>query len=386
MKSSYPSENRHRPAATILVAAGMATILSGCATMDTSSTMSAEWRIGREKERGGDIQGALAAYRSASARGSKMALFDAGRLMLKTAKAGDSEASRQALQLLCDCANTESAGFYYVQPDSEAARAAALTELARAFEQGAFVGQDYSLSGYLYREADETKAANARWFSSHSHDTNYSAVFDSANAVEEGYSRMRALGYAGEKYRWTEITERINPPAKVPQNWKSVRKDFDILSMSSNGDETIFEYKIPKDAAFTLAIDQAIRREMFAKVKQEYCARHPGADPIDVRASATHYQKTGDRLTYTVAAFWLHPSELEYSSLTRKGVLRLRFDGKDILDAQKWVRGHLEELVNAQNVVLTTGKRPAQGARYKNGSIRTIDDGARLEVHFETID
>lgn len=390
MKRHFIGKNRRHAAAVILTAASMALLVVGCASIDIAGTPYAEWRAGRDMERRGDSNGALSAYRSAGAKGSKMALFDAGRLMLRTEKNGDPDSGRQALQILCDCANTESAGFYYVQTDSEAARAAALAELAHAFENGVAVEQDYSIAGYLYHEAVETRAANSRWFSSHSGNAAYSDVIGRVAQAEKGLSRMTALGYGGEKYRWTEINNRIAPQSSFQKKGgRGTGKDYEIVSMSFSGgnrDETIFEYRIPYGAEFTLATDQAIRREMFAKVKQEYCSRHPGADPSDVRASATHYQKTGNELSYTVAAFWLRPSELEYSATTRKGVLRLRFDGKDLLDAQEWVRGHLEELVNAQNVVITTGQRPAQGAKYKYGSLRSIDDGARLEMHFETVE
>ena len=115
-----------------------------------------------------------------------MALFAAGRLMLKTGRAADLESGRQALRMLCDCANSESAGFYFVKADSEAARAAALAELARAFEFGVAVEQDASLAGYLYREAYETRAANARWFSAHVSDPAYSDVFNSVDQAEKG--------------------------------------------------------------------------------------------------------------------------------------------------------------------------------------------------------
>lgn len=200
-------------------------------------------------------------------------------------------------------------------------------------------------------------------------------------------ARMAALGYSGETYRWSEITERLRP--SPDHSRKAGKKDFEIVSMSfdvDNRDETIFEYRIPDGVEFTLAIDQAIRHEMFSKVKQEYCARHPGANPADVRASATHYQKTGNRLSYVVAVFWLHPTELEYSDATRCGILRLRFDGKEIVDAQEWARENLEELVNTRNVVLVSGRRPPRNAKYKFGAIRTIDDGARLEIHFMAIE
>ena len=368
---------------------GMAFAFVGCAGIEVANGPQAEWRMGREKECKGDIQGALAAYRSAGARGNKMALYDAGRLQLKTSRTGDWESCRRALRMLCDCANTESAGFYYVQSDSEAARAAALAELAHAFEQGLVVKEDPLLAGYLYQEAIAVRMANDQWFSDHSHDVAYATVFESTRSAEKGFSRMSSLGYAGEPYRWAEIAERINPTKASPKTGSGEQKGFDIVSMSydpENGDATLFEYSIPSDKEFTLATDEAIRREMFAKVKQEYCGRHPGADPADVRVSATHYQKTGNRLTYAVAAFWLRPTELEYSSQTRTGVLRLRFEGRDIRDAEAWAREHLEELANAQNIVLTTGQTPPQGARYRYKSIQSIDDGARLEIWFQTIE
>lgn len=336
-------------------------------------------------EAAGDVRGALAAYRSAGAQGDKMALFDAGRLAVQSGK--DPMAVRNGLLMLCDCANLESAGFYFAQKNSDAARMAALTELARAFENGVAVDQDSSIAGYLYQQAAEAESASGQWLAKNAGKRDYAEVSRRRGEGQKGVARMVALGYGGETYRWPEIADRLRPASSSARKGK--RKDFEIVSMSfdvGNQDETIFEYKIPEGVEFTLAIDQAIRREMFSKVKQEYCARHPGADPADVRASATHYQKTGNHLSYVVAAFWLHPSELEYSDTTKHGVLRLRFDGKDILDAQTWARENLEELVNAQNVVLVSGRRPAENAKYKYGAIRSIDDGARLEIHFATIE
>lgn len=336
-------------------------------------------------EEGGDVRGALAAYRSAAAQGDKMALFDAGRLAVAAGK--DPVAVREGLLMLCDCANLESAGFYYAQKNSDAARMAALTELARAFEAGVVVDQDVSVAGYLYQQAAEAEDAARRWLAGNAGKSDYAEVNRRRGEGSKGVTRMALLGYSGEPYRWTEIAERLHPAS--PSSRKGRRKDFEIESMSfdvENRDETIFEYKIPDGVEFTLGIDQAIRREMFSKVKQEYCARHPGADPSDVRASATHYQKTGNSLSYVVAAFWLHPSELEYSDTTRRGVLRLRFDGKDILEAQAWARENLEELVNARNVVLVSGRRPPGNAKYRFGSIRSIDDGARLEIQFTAIE
>lgn len=364
-----------------------ALVLQGCVGDGTIALQQRDdWRVGRDLERVGDTAGALAAYRAAAARGNKIALFDAGRLALKNGKSP--EERRQGLHHLCDCANSESAGFYFVQENSEAARAAALAELARAFETGVEVDEDPALAGYLYKEAEAVKDSNAQWFARHSRSGVYSDVFGSVGAIGGGRSRTMALGYSGETYRWSEISERIRPGIANgnARQKRGGKLEIESMSHSGGGDETIFEYRIPEGGEFTLAMDEEVRREMFAKVKREYCARHPGADPSDVRASATNYQKTGNSLTYTVSAFWLRPSELSYSSATRKGILRLRFDGRDVLDAQEWARGHLEELVNAQNVVMTTGQRPPHGARYKVGSVRSIDDGARLEMHFETVE
>lgn len=336
----------------------------------------------------GDARAAIAAYRNAGARGDKMALYDAGRLALQSSK--DPGALKQGLRELCDCANSESAGFYFVQEDSEAARAAALAELARAFETGRGVPQDVSVAGYLYKQAEDAWSSNARWFARNESDARYAEVFRSIRTIPGGLDRTSALGYSGENYRWMEISERIRPPTRSGEGGAGARrKEFEIVSMSFAGgdrDETIFEYRIPDGVEFTLSIDEAIRREMFAKVKQEYCARHPGADPVDVRASAVHYQKTGNWLTYKIAAFWLRPTELAYSASTRKGVLRLRFDGKDILEAREWARMNLEQLVESQNVVLSTGQRPPKNALYKFGSLHSIDDGARLEIEFETVE
>jgi hypothetical protein len=375
----------------LAVEAGMAACVylhAGCAGIASSTRPQDEWRTGRVLERQGDFRGAIAAYRSASARGDKMALYDAGRLALKTSK--DPAARKQGLKELCDCANPESAGFYFVQENSEAARAAALSELAHAFETGLGVEQDVSIAGYLYKKAEEVQVSNAQWFSRNSAKAEHPSVFESTRGIQGGLSRTCALGYSGENYRWTEIAERIRPPTREGNaSAGKRRKEFEIVSMSfdnSGSDETIFEYRIPEGTEFTLSVDDAMRREMFAKVKQEYCARHPGVDPADVRASATHYQKTGARLTYRVAAFWLHPSELDYSASTREGILRLRFDGKDILDAQEWAKSHLEELVVSQNVVLTAGQRPPENAKYRIGSIRSIDEGTRLEVHFKAVE
>lgn len=336
-------------------------------------------------ERSGDYRGALASYRSAGAEGDKMALFDAGRLVIGTST--EPGEVRRALLSLCDCANLESAGFYYVQKDSDAVRMAALVELGRAFEAGLAVEQDPSIAGYLYQQASEAENAGGQWFRDNSRDRDYDEVFRRKGEGRKGVGRMSAFGYGGEVYRWTEITARVRPPqVHSPARGK---KEFEIVSMSydtANRDESIFEYRIPDGVEFTLSSDQAIRREMFAKVKQEYCARHPGANPADVRASTTHYQKTGNSLTYVVTTFRLQPSELDFSAATQRGVLLLRFEGRDFREIQSWVKENLDELVNTQNVVLVSGQRPPRNAKFKVGSMRTIDDGTRLEIHFTAIE
>lgn len=128
----------------------------GCANPVLAPPRGEHWKAGRAMERAGNVQGALSAYQTAGAQGDKMALFDAGRLAVASASA-DSGAARRGLLLLCDCANLESAGFYYVQKDSDAVRMAALAELARAFEEGVSVDQDISIAGYLYQKAAEAE-------------------------------------------------------------------------------------------------------------------------------------------------------------------------------------------------------------------------------------
>ena len=71
----------------MLLSAAMIAVLAllfGCATPQMGPRPSGQWRAGHAMERSGDYRGALASYRSAGAEGDKMALFDAGRLVIGT--------------------------------------------------------------------------------------------------------------------------------------------------------------------------------------------------------------------------------------------------------------------------------------------------------------
>ena len=102
---------------------------AGCTTLPTAAEPGeGEWRAGHAAEAAGDARTALGHYLAASARGLKIAQYDAGRLLVAM---DDSPArQREGLDLLAGCANTEAAGFYFVQRNSEAAKFAALAELA----------------------------------------------------------------------------------------------------------------------------------------------------------------------------------------------------------------------------------------------------------------
>lgn len=361
-----------------------ALLLSGCVSMPMAQEPGeSEWRVGHAAEAAGDTHTALNNYLSASARGLKIAQYDAGRLLVAM---NDSPArQREGLELLAGCANTEAAGFYFVQRDSEAAKFAALVELASLFENGRIVPRDTQVAGFLYGKAQEEERNLGKWFASNHSNATVQNVFSMRRTTSDGFSRMTRLGYAGERFDWSEInsllvgeTDSKGKPGRRP-NYKIVSSSFNPASETA-----IYEYEIV-EGDYNLETDRIIVREMCRKIKTEFCDRHPELDPADVHASPKSYSTAGNRVSYEVSVFWLKPTELAYSASTGNGTLVIRTDGRNIADAEAWARKNIEALAASQNVVLTVGEKPPQGAQYKILDTRLVDGGTRMKINFETV-
>lgn len=362
-----------------------ALMLAGCATMPMAMEPGeSEWRAGHAAEAAGDSRSALNSYLVASTRGLKIAQYDAGRLMV--ALDGEPARQREGLELLSGCANTESAGFYFVKKDSEAAKFAALAELASLFENGRVVPRDTQVAGYLYDRAQDVERNLGGWFSSNRSNPAARSVFAARKNAAEGYSRMEKLGYAGERFEWSEINSLLTTDSGVSGKAKGrLRYKIASSSFDPSSETAIYEYEIT-DGEYNLETDRIIVREMCRKIKNEFCDRHPELDPADVYASPKSYATTGNRVTYEVSVFWLKPTELEYSARTRTGILAIRTDGRNLADAEAWARKNIETLAASQNAVLSVGERPPSGARYKILDTELVDSGTRLKIKFQTID
>lgn len=342
-----------------------------------------EWRAGHAAEAAGDARTALGHYLAASARGLKIAQYDAGRLLVAM---DDSPArQREGLDLLAGCANTGAAGFYFVQRNSEAAKFAALAELASLFENGRAVPRDTQVAGYLYGRAQEEERNLDKWFASNRANAAVQSVFSKRGAISEGFGRMSKLGYAGERFEWAEINSLLVGEAG-PKGKPGPRLRYKIVSSSFDpaSETAIYECEIV-EGDYNLETDRILVREMCRKIKNEFCDRHPELDPGDVRVSPKNYSTVGNHVSYEVSAFWLKPTELAYSARTRTGMLVIRTDGRNLPDAEAWARKNLEALVASQNVALTVGEKPSPGAQYKILDTQLVEGGTRLKIKFETV-
>jgi hypothetical protein len=265
--------------------------------------------------------------------------------------------------LLAGCANTETAGFYFVQKNSEAAKFASLAELAALFENGRVVPRDAQVAGFLYERAREEERNLGDWFSSNRSDSAAKAVFSARKAVSDGKERMAKLGYAGEKYEWTDVRALLSDGISAGTGRKKgLRYTIVSSSFDSETETAIYEYEIV-EGDYNLETDKILVREMCRKIKSEFCDRHPELDPADVFASPKSYTTSGNRVSYVVSVFWLKPTELEYSAATKTGTLVIRTDGRNPADAEAWARKNIEALVSSQNAAIVVGDPPPPGAQ-----------------------
>ena len=359
--------------------------LSGCSSLTLSQEPGeSEWRAGHAAEDAGDMRTALNRYLEASARGLKIAQYDAGRILVSIDD--DSARQREGLKLLAGCANTEAAGFYFVQKNSEAAQFAALAELASLFETGRIVPRDTHVAGFLYGRAQEEERKLEKWFSSNRSDSAVKSVFSARKAASDGRTRMAGFGYEGERFDWPGILSLFpgGNSTVSPVSPKNFRYMIVSSSFDSETETAIYEYEI-LEGDYNLDVDRIITREMYRKIKTEFCGRHPEFDPMDVQASSKSFTTSGNRVSYVVSVFWLKPTELEYSAATRIGTLVIRTDGRNPADAEAWARKNIEALVTSQNVAIVAGDPPPPGAQYKILDFRFVDAGKRFEVKFRTI-
>lgn len=369
----------------LLLAAALWGAVVGCMSPSVGSEAGRDaWEAGHKAESAGDVETAVSSYLAAASRGLKIAQYDAGRLLIGLKDSPSRQ--RQGVELLEQCANMEASGFYFVQRDSEAAKFAALTELAALFESGRMVGADPGVAGYLYRLADAEQRNLSRWFSERKADRNVAAVFGARAASGAGLVRMEKRGYAGEKFDWPEIRARlVSDSGGTAGKKRSLRYQIASSSFDEKTATAIFEYDI-LEGDYDLETDRRIVAEMCRKVKSEFCDRHPEIDPGDVYAAPKSYSSLGKRVSYVVSVFWLKPTELTYSAATKQGVLLIRTDGRNLAEAQSWARKNIEPLVSSQNVALKVGERPPQGAHFKILDTALVDGGSRLRVSFATLD
>ena len=141
----------------------------------------------------------------------------------------------------------------------------------------------------------------------------------------------------------------------------------------------VFEVKLRDECSIKSFF--GIQREFENEVRQFYCVRYPRVDTNSLVFDFKPALKNG-RITGQVEVLTITPVSLTYDSNTRKGMLAVRYNANQFVEAREWIRRHIETLARDKNIALTTGEIPPAAKFYLGNE--ELKAGNVLEIEFRT--
>lgn len=354
----------------------------GCAT----SRQLALWQEGRANENAGSSAKAERFYEAAFREGLSVARYDLAAIRFRS---GDPKVRESALRLWLDASRLGATSFYSAQADSDAISVAALASLGHAFETGNTVASDKRIAGFLFDRAAELmhEPSTEQWLLKNGAKPEYDKVIKAFSSVEAGRRRLKGLYSPADSWDYFQIRSRIESERddsdEEDASWKLVEQSHDATFSS-----WIFVAEVEGDGFST---QRRFTSEAARIMKESYVAAHPGAKAGNFFVCDQDRVFGDGVFTYKAEVVPIGRPEMSLepsfsvSSRTGRGVLRIPCDTSRIANAFAFAQGNIETIVNSQNVLLTTGKKPPNGARYRVDDVKTVagaDGSTLLEVNF----
>ena len=143
-----------------------------------------------------------------------------------------------------------------------------------------------------------------------------------------------------------------------------------------------FVLEMQGDDAGTLATFRQAQNEFRSALREEYAEATPTADHDSLVVDFPEFKMNGARIEGRGVVLTITPVSLNYDSLTRRGMLSVRFGANQYEEARAWAKRNIETLARDKNIALVTGKLPPEARYYSLGE--SLKDGNVLEIEFKT--
>ncbi|MBQ9726352.1 MAG: sel1 repeat family protein [Kiritimatiellae bacterium] len=361
-------------------------VLAGCVSPDPRGI----WLQGRELEGAGMRSRAAEFYQTAANTDFPIAQYDLARLFWAS---GGIEEQKHALLLWLDISQVDPTNFLFGRNDSGAdpAAIASLLELEKAFKNGTCVAKDGKVAEFLFSKAAEIakRPSVEAWL------RKYGGLSESA-ALERAISHARLPGKSGVVRAKTEFDyfyiRSLIDRDSTPKNGIPAGGDgYELISQGQTADGLTWTFEAePQEGSDKLNAQSRFVADAGRIMKETYLNSHPGTDPETVFIADKYRRFRGGMFTYQADIVVIGRAEVSLpgfsvSSQTGHGVLRVPCDAARIGNAFAFAQGNIETIVNSQNVLLTTGRKPSSGAHYRVDDVKTIpgaDGTTLLEINF----
>ena len=248
---------------------------------------------------------------------------------------------------------------------------------------------DKRLAGFLYDKASELRNEPTvdRWFLKNENKPEYARVVKAASAIEPARRRLRGLYSTADSWNFFQIRDMIGTDSGESDGTES---SYTLVEQSHDPSLSSWIFVVEFDGG-GLSVQRRFVAEAARIMKEAYVTAHPEtkADALFV-CDQDRIVGNGE-FTYkaTLVAIGRPEISLEpsfsVSAQTGRGILRIPCDPSRIANAFSFAQSNIETIVNSQNVLLTTGRKPPSGARYRVDDVKTVAGASGetlLEVHF----
>ena len=134
--------------------------------------------------------------------------------------------------------------------------------------------------------------------------------------------------------------------------------------------------------AGTLATFRRAQNEFRSALCEEYAEATPTADYDSLVVDFPEFKMNRTQIEGRGVVLTIAPVSLNYDSITRHGVLSVRFVANQYEEARSWAKRNIETLARDKNIALVTGQLPPEARYYSLGE--KLKDGNVLEIEFKT--